>query len=98
VSNPWTTAQKYRRLEELGFKLEVTAAGKHYWREPETQHLVSEPHAMELLSEREERHLREAEWEPVEVEGQRYWRRPDTGRLYSQGAAYDVLRTLEESQ
>ena len=96
MSDPGATAQQYRRLEELGFTLEVTRAGKRYWREPQTGERVSEPRAVVLLRQREEQTLTEAGWEPVEVEGERYWRRPDSGRLYVQGAAYDVVKTMEQ--
>jgi hypothetical protein len=98
VSEGRASSPQQRRLEELGFTLEITPAGKHYWRVPETGQRVSPSGAVELLKQREEQRLREAGWKPVEVEGERYWRRPDSGRLYPQGSAYDLVRTMEEGE
>ena len=84
-------AVQQHRLQREDFTLEVTRAGKHYWREPETGRLISLPHAAELLRQKEVRMLAEAGWEPVGVEGETYWRRPSSGRLYPRSAAYDLL-------
>jgi hypothetical protein len=81
-----------RRLERGGFRLEVTQAGKHLWREPDTGRRLSGDHAFELVRQKEARTLQEAGWEHVEEVGwETYWRRPESGRLYPQGAAYDVV-------
>jgi hypothetical protein len=99
VSEGRMDAVQQQRLEREGFTLEVTHAGKHYWREPETGRRLSPPHAAELLRQKETRMLGEAGWEPREVEGEMYWRRPSSGRLYPRSAAYDLLllsRTVEE--
>jgi hypothetical protein len=100
VSERRMGAVQQHRLKREGFTLEVTRAGKHYWREPETGRLISPPHAAELLRQKEVRMLGEAGWEPVEVEGERYWRRPSSGRLYPRSAAYDLLlrTTVEEGR
>jgi hypothetical protein len=94
-------AERQRRLEREGFTLEVTRAGKHFWREPGTGYRLSGDHAFELVRQKEARTLEEAGWERAGEDGREtYWRRPDSGRLYPQGAAYDVvvLRTQEEQQ
>jgi hypothetical protein len=98
VSERRVDAVQQQRLKREGFTLEVTRAGKHYWREPETGRLLSPSHAAELLRQKEVRMLGEAGWEPVEVEGETYWRRPSSGRLYPRSAAYDLLlrTTVEE--
>jgi hypothetical protein len=89
-----------QRLQREGFRLEVTRAGKHYWRKPEIGRRLSPPRAAELLRQKEVRMLGEAGWGPVEVEGERYWRRPSSGRLYPRGGAYDLplLSTVEEKE
>ena len=84
-------ARREHRLEAAGFDLEVTPAGKRFWREPETGRRVSGDHAAALVREREERRLREEGWEPEEVEGETYWRRPGSGRLYPREAAHDLV-------
>ncbi len=84
-------------LEREGFTLEVTPAGKHYWREPETGRRLSPSGAAEIVRKKEVRRLGEAGWEPVEVEGETYWRKPSSGHLYPRSAAYDLLfRAAEE--
>lgn len=84
-------ARREHRLEAAGFALEVTPAGKRFWREPETGRRVSGDHAAELVRKSEEQRLLDEGWEPVEVEGETYWRRPGSGRLYPREAAYDLL-------
>ncbi len=92
--------EEQRRLEREGFMLEVTPAGKRYWREPGTENRLSGDHAFWLVRQKEARTLEEAGWERVEeVKGETYWRRPDSGHVYPQGPAYDVvMRVLEEEQ
>jgi hypothetical protein len=86
------SANQQRRLEREGFRLEVTRAGKRFWREPETGDRISGDHAFELVRQKEARTLEEAGWKRAEEVGREtYWRRPDSGRLYPQGAAYDVV-------
>jgi ectoine hydroxylase-related dioxygenase (phytanoyl-CoA dioxygenase family) len=86
-------AQQQRRLEREGFTLEVTRAGKRFWKEPGTERRLSGDHAVELVRQKEARILEAAGWERVEeAEGETYWCRPDSGRLYPQGAAYDVVQ------
>ena len=94
------SAEQQRRLEREGFTLEVTPAGKRFWREPGTERRLSGDHAVELVRQKEARTLEEAGWERVdEVGRETYWRRPESGYLYPQGAAYDVvMRTQEEEQ
>jgi hypothetical protein len=90
------SGEQQRRLEEEGFTLEVSPAGKRIWREPGTGRLLSGNHAFELVRQKEARTLENAGWERAEVvERETYWRRPDSGRLYPRGAAYDVMRRLE---
>ncbi len=86
------SAEQQRRLEREGFTLEVTRAGKRFWREPGTERRLSVDHAVELVRRKEARTLEEAGWEREEEVGREtYWRRPDSGYLYPQGAAYDVV-------
>ena len=94
------SAERQRRLERAGFTLEVTRAGKRFWREPGTGRRLSDDHAVELMKQEEARALEEAGWEREEEVGREtYWRRPDSGYLYPQGAAYDVvMHTQEEEQ
>ncbi len=94
------SGEQQRRLEREGFRLEVTPAGKRFWREPDTGRRLSGDHARDVVRQKEARTLEEAGWERVkEVERETYWRRPDSGHLYPQEAAYDVvLRTQEEQQ
>ena len=79
------------RLENAGFVLAEGPEGEDFlWREPGTGRLLPEVRAQELLRQQEERALREAGWEPEEVEGVTYWRNPDSGYLYPRAAAYDL--------
>ncbi len=87
------SAEQQRRLEREGFTLEVTRAGKRFWKEPGNGQRLSGDDAFELVRQKEARILEAAGWERVEeVGGETYWCRPDSGRLYPQGAAYDVVR------
>ena len=79
-----------RRLEKAGFVLTEGPEREHLWREPGTGRLLPEGRADELVRQREERELREAGWEPEEVEGVTYWRNPDSGYLYPREAAHDL--------
>jgi hypothetical protein len=85
-----------RRLLAAGYEFEPSRAGKHFWRHPNTGHLLPEDYAAQLVREEEERRLEEAGWERVGGGRETYWRRPDSGRLYPRGPAYDVMRSLEE--
>jgi hypothetical protein len=96
MSERRTWRQQQYRLERFGFQLEVTPAGKRYWHEPGTERRLSGEYAIDLVRREEERALREAGWEPVEIEGETYWRRPDSGRLYPREPAYDVIKRSEE--
>ena len=78
-----------RRLEKAGFVLTEGPEGENLWREPGTGLLLPEGRVEELVRQREERELREAGWEPEEVEGVTYWRNPDSGHLYPLEAAHD---------
>ena len=91
-----TSKETAHRLQEAGYVLEVTPAGRRCWRQPGTGQLLSGDHAAELLRLEEVRTLEEAGWERVEDEADTYWRRPDTGRLYPRGAAYDVAKQGQE--
>ncbi len=84
-----------RRLQLAGYGFEPSPAGKHLWRQPETDRLMPEDEAFKLVREEERHKLEEAGWERVEIEGSAFWRRPDTGRLYPRGPAVDVLRAQE---
>ena len=86
------STQQQRRLEREGFTLEVTHAGKRFWREPRTGRRLSADHAFAVVRQKEAHTLQQAGREHVEeVGGETYWRRPDSGHLYPQGAAYDVV-------
>jgi hypothetical protein len=89
-------SENRRRLRAAGYEFEPSRAGKHFWRHPDTGHLLPEEYAAQLVRLEEERRLEEAGWKPVRGEGYTYWRRPDSGRLYPRGPAYDVLRGLKE--
>ena len=78
------------RLEKAGFVLTEGPEGEQLWREPGTGRLLPEGRADELVRQREERELREAGWEPEEVEGVTFWRNPDSGHLYPLEAAHDL--------
>ena len=91
-----TVSDNQRRLRRAGYEFEPSRTGKHLWRQPGTERLLPEDHALHLVQQEEERMLEEAGWELVEDERQRYWRRPDTGHLYPRGQAYDVMQGLEE--
>ena len=80
-----------RRLEKAGFSLVEGPEGEHLWREPGTGRLLPEGRAEELVRQGEERELREAGWEPEEVEGATFWRHPDSGHLYPLRAAHDLV-------
>ncbi len=84
-----------RRLLAAGYEFEPSRAGKHFWRHPNTGHLLPEEYAAQLVRQEEERRLEEAGWERVGGGRETYWRRPDSGRLYPRGPAYDVMRSLE---
>ncbi len=79
-----------RRLERAGFVLVEGPEGERLWREPGTDRLLPGDRADELVRRQEERALREAGWEPEEVEGVTYWRKPDSGHLYTLEAAHDL--------
>jgi hypothetical protein len=79
-----------RRLEKAGFVLEEGPEGEHLWREPGTGRLLPEGRAYELVRQQEEQELREAGWEPEEVEGVQFWCHPDSGHLYTLESAHDV--------
>jgi len=79
-----------RRLERAGFVLEEGPEGERLWREPGTGRLLPGDRADELVRQQEGRELREAGWEPEEVEGVTYWRNPDSGHLYPLEAAHDL--------
>lgn len=89
-----SVSENQRRLEGAGYRFEPSRAGKHLWRQPGTEWLLPEEHAVELVRQEEERKLAEAGWEPVD--GGKYWCRPDTGHLYPRGPAYDVLENSED--
>ena len=91
-------ARREHRLEAAGFALEVTPAGKRFWREPETGRRLSGDHAAELVRKKEEQRLLEEGWEPAEVEGETYWRRPGSGRLYPREAAHDLIARRSENE
>ena len=79
-----------RRLERAGFVLAEGPEGENLWREPGTGRLLPEGRAAELVRQQEERELREAGWEPQEVEGVTYWRNLDSWHLYPLEAAHDL--------
>ena len=79
-----------RMLEKAGFILEEGPEGESLWREPGSGRLLPGGRAYELVRQRWERELREAGWEPEEVEGVPYWCKPDSGYLYPLEAAHDV--------
>ncbi len=79
-----------RRIENAGFVLAEGPEGENLWREPGTGRLLPEGRVEELVRQREERELREAGWEPKEVEGVTYWRNPNSGYLYPRQAAHDL--------
>jgi len=90
VTGRRTGEERRRRLEKAGFVLTEGPEREHLWREPGTERLLPEGRADELVRQRAERELREAGWEPEEVEGVRYWRNPDSGHLYPLEAAHDL--------
>ncbi len=79
-----------RRLEKAGFVLAEGPEGENLWREPGTGRLLPEGRAEGLVRQQEEREVREAGWEPQEVEGVTYWRNPTSGYLYPLEAAHDL--------
>ena len=79
-----------RRIENAGFVLAEGPEGENLWREPGTGRLLPEGRVEELVRRREERELRDAGWEPKEVEGVTYWRNPKSGYLYPRQAAHDL--------
>jgi hypothetical protein len=87
-------SESRRRLEQAGYTLEPSRAGKHFWREPGTGRRVLEDRAIEAVWREEARQLEEWGWVRVEVEGDTFWRRPRSGHLYPRGAAYDVLMRM----
>jgi hypothetical protein len=88
-------SENQRRLRRAGYEFEPSRAGKHLWRQPGTERLLPEDHALVLVQQEEARMLEEAGWELVEGGREKYWRRPDSGHLYPRGQAYDVMRSLE---
>jgi len=91
--------ERWRRLriENAGFVLAEGPEGENLWREPGTGRLLPESRVEELVRQREERELREAGWEPKEVEGVTYWRNPNSGYLYPRQDANELesARTRE---
>ena len=87
-----TGEERWRRLrlENAGFVLAEGPEGENLWREPGTGRLLPEGRVEELVRQQEERELREAGWEPEEVEGVTYWRNPTSGYLYPRQAAHDL--------
>jgi hypothetical protein len=79
-----------RRLEKAGFVLVDGPEGENLWREPGTGRLLPRGRVEELVRQREDRELREAGWEPEEVEGVTYWRNPNSWHLYPREAAHDL--------
>ncbi len=79
-----------RALEAAGWVLMETKTGKRFWEHSATGERRVEDAALELLRREQVHKLREAGWEPVEVEGHTYWRKPDSGRLYPRRAALYV--------
>jgi hypothetical protein len=79
-----------RRLEKAGFVLADGPEGERLWREPGTGRLLPRGRVEELVRQREEREVREAGWEPEEVEGVTYWRNPNSWHLYPREAAHDL--------
>ena len=94
VTDRRESSEDERRLEQAGFQLQVRPSGKRFWQDPESGNIVPGDHAAVLLNRRVAEKLRQAGWEPVEVEGETYWRRPDSGHLYPLQAAQDT----EEAQ
>ena len=87
---------RWRRLENAGFVLAEGPEGENLWREQGTGRLLPEGRVEELMRQREERELREAGWEPKEVEGVTYWRNPNSGYLYPRQAAHDRMSGEDE--
>jgi hypothetical protein len=94
VTERRTGEERWRghRLEKAGYVLAEAPEGENLWREPGTGRLLPEGHAEELVRQQEERELREAGWEPEEIEGVTYWRNPTSRHLYPREAAHDRLR------
>jgi len=88
--------RRSRRLENAGFVLAEGPEGENLWREPGTGGLLPEGRVQELVRQQEERELREAGWEPKEVEGATYWRNPNSGYLYPLEAAHDLKSGEDE--
>jgi hypothetical protein len=90
VTEGLTGEERRRRLDNAGFVLAEGPEGEDFlWREPGTGRLLPEGRAYELVRQQEEREVREAGWEPQEVEGVTYWRNPNSGYLYPLEAAHD---------
>jgi hypothetical protein len=83
------------RLEKAGYVLAEGPEGENLWQEPETGRLIPEGRVEELVRQQEERDVREAGWEPVEVEGMTYWRNPNSGYLYTLGSAHDRVSSAD---
>jgi hypothetical protein len=84
------------RLKKAGYVLAEGPEGENLWREPGTGRLLPEGRAEGLVQQQEEREVREAGWEPEEVEGVRYWRNPNSGYLYPLEAAHDRVSGEDE--
>ena len=95
----WRTGEELwrrRRLERAGFVPAEGPEGENLWTEPGTGRLLPESSVEELVRQQEQREVREAGWEPVEVEGVTYWRNPTSGYLYPLGAAHDRVSSEDE--
>ncbi len=79
-----------RALEAAGWELVETKSGKRFWRHTVTGERRVEDAALELLRREQVHKLKEAGWEPVEIDGHTYWRKPDSGHLYPRRAALYV--------
>jgi hypothetical protein len=98
VTEGGTGEERWRRhrLEKAGFVLAEGPEGENLWREPGTGRLLPEGRVQELVRERAARELREAGWEPKEVEGEMFWRNPNSGYLYPLEAAHDLESSEDE--
>jgi len=85
-----------RRLEKAGFVLVDGPEGENLWREPGTGRLLPEGRAAELVRQQEARELREAGWEPEEIEGVTCWRSPTSRYLYPLEDAHDQVTGEDE--
>jgi|SRR5215211_9291729 len=85
-------AEGERRLYEAGFLSVESRVGKRRFRDPETGQEMPGGTALDKVERREEKELKEAGWERVDLKGETYWCKPDSGRLYPRGAAFDIHR------